>query len=466
MSAKTSEIQDYSTYIESHKDDYQAELFELLRIPSVSSQSVHEQDMHKAADWLCSRLEAINLATEKLELGGHPVVFAETKKPNPDVPTVLIYGHYDVQPTDPEELWLTPPFEPTVRDGNVYARGASDDKGQALTHVLGAQAWYKTTGSTPVNVKFLIEGDEECSGETLDGFVRSNPEKLSCDCVVVSDSQMFAPGRPALVYGLRGLVYFEVIYNGPDKDLHSGTYGGAITNPAVALCKAIAKVQDERYKITFPDFYADVKPIESDEQERLAGLGINDAEFLSKVGVSDSIGENGFTLTERRWARPTFDVCGFKSGYIGEGGKTVLPATASAKMSCRLVPFQNPEKILAGIKQFFQDACPPGVTMEFIEHSYTPAVEIDVNNPYVKAAAKTLEKAFGRSPEFIRDGGSIPIVSAFAESLKCPVLLMGFGQITDNIHSPNEHFCLADFQRGIKASAILLKQLVNVPENN
>ncbi len=449
-------------YIESHQDEFQADLFDLLRIPTISSQSAHLSDMDTAVDWLCKRLETIDLKAEKLKLGGHPVVYAETKMPNPALPTILFYGHYDVQPTDPDELWDTPAFEPTVRDGDVYARGASDDKGQFLTHILGAQAWFKTTGSIPVNVKYLIEGDEECSAESLDAFVRANPDKLACDCVVISDSQMFGPGRPAIVYGLRGIVYFEVIYKGPNRDLHSGTYGGAITNPAVALCKAIAAVQDSRYKVTIPEFYSDVKPIESEEQQRLAGLGINDAEFLSAVGVSDSVGEQGYTLTERRWARPSFDVCGIKSGYTGEGGKTVLPSVASAKLSCRLVPRQDPVKILAAARQFFQNACPAGVTMEWIEHSYTPAMVLDVDNPYIIAAANTLEKAFGRSPEFIRDGGSIPIVISFSESLKKPVLLLGLGQNSDNIHSPNEHFSLTDFHRGIKASAMLIKQIASM----
>ena len=462
MSTQTPEIPDYIEYIESHKDEYEKDLFELLSIPSISSQSEHDGDVAKTAQWICDRLTSMNLDAQVVETTGHPAVFAQTKNPNPDVPTILFYGHYDVQPVDPLNLWKTPPFEPVINDGFVYARGASDDKGQMFTHILGPEAWYKTTGSMPVNVKYILEGDEESGGDAMDTFVRNNADLLACDCVVISDSQMFAPGRPAICYGLRGLAYVEVIYKGPDKDLHSGTFGGAVTNPAIALCKAIAGVHDDRYKITFPDFYADVKPMEPVEQERIAALGIDETAFLASAGVTDSVGENGYTITERHWARPTFDVNGIVSGYTGEGSKTVLPAVASAKMSCRLVPYQDPEKIVESIKQYFQNACPPGITMEFITHSYTPAVIVDVNNPFVKAAAKTLEKAFGRSPEFTRDGGSIPIVSAFTEALDSPVLLLGWGQITDNIHSPNERFCLADFHRGIKASAILLKQLAGI----
>lgn len=459
----TESSKDFIEYIDSNRETYKKELFDFLRIPSISSKPSYKPHMEKAAQWLIDRFQSFGLTTELLDTGGNAAVFAQTAQ-TPGVPTVLVYGHYDVQPPEPLEEWQTPPFEPVEKEGNVYARGASDDKGQLLTHILAAQAWIKTAGRTPVNLKFLLEGDEESSGDFLDAFVRKNPGKLACDCVVISDSQMFAPGQPAIAYGLRGIIYSEVTYHGPNRDLHSGTYGGAVTNPATALCKALAGVHDERYKITIPGFYDDVRPISSEEQQRLAGLAINDAEFLNNLGVSDSVGEWGFTLTERRWARPCFDICGLVSGYTDEGAKTVLPSKATAKISCRLVPEQDPEKIKEQLKQYFQDACPPGITMTWQNYSSARAVCVDVKSGYVKAAAQTLEKVYGRSPEYIRDGGSIPIVLAFTEALNAPVLLLGWGLGSDNIHSPNEHFSLADFYRGIKASAYLLKQLANIEE--
>ncbi len=292
----TESSKDFIEYIDSNRETYKKELFDFLRIPSISSKPSYKPHMEKAAQWLIDRFQSFGLTTELLDTGGNAAVFAQTAQ-TPGVPTVLVYGHYDVQPPEPLEEWQTPPFEPVEKEGNVYARGASDDKGQLLTHILAAQAWIKTAGRTPVNLKFLLEGDEESSGDFLDAFVRKNPGKLACDCVVISDSQMFAPGQPAIAYGLRGIIYSEVTYHGPNRDLHSGTYGGAVTNPATALCKALAGVHDERYKITIPGFYDDVRPISSEEQQRLAGLAINDAEFLNNLGVSDSVGEWGFTLT-------------------------------------------------------------------------------------------------------------------------------------------------------------------------
>ena len=445
-------------YIEGHADQFEAELCEFLRIPSVSADPNHQADIARAADWVADQLRSLKLATEVIQTSGNPLVYAESPHVD-DAPTVLVYGHYDVQPADPLEQWESPPFEPTRRGGNLYARGATDDKGQLLTHVKGVQAWIETEGRLPINLKFLIEGEEEVGSGALEPFIREQADRLACDCVVISDGSQFAPGMPAITYGLRGIAYYELRVQGPARDLHSGSFGGSVTNPANALAKILAGLIDERGKVLIPGFYDDVVPLSDRERNEFAALPFDEAEFRAQVGVDGVTGEEGYTTLERRWARPTYDVCGLWSGYQGEGAKTVLPATAGAKISFRLVPSQEPEKITTALKTKLAELTPPGIKLEVIDFHNGPGVLIPLQSPYIQAAAVAIERAFGRQPVFTREGGSIPIVSTFHDALGADILLIGWGQDDDNTHSPNEKFCLADFHRGIQASAALWHEL-------
>jgi succinyl-diaminopimelate desuccinylase len=403
----------------------------------------------------------MGLATELIETAGHPLVYAQTPAV-PGAPVALVYGHYDVQPPEPLDEWITPPFEPTVRDGNIYARGATDDKGQMLTHVKSVEAWSETSGELPIQVKFLIEGEEEVGSEHLTPFVRQNRAKLACDAVIISDSCQFAPGVPAITYGLRGIAYFELRLRGPKQDLHSGTFGGAVTNPAHALVELAAALKDKDGRIQVPGFYDDVIPLTERERAEFRALPTTDAEFMQQIGATGLSGEKGFTSLERRWARPTLDINGLTSGYQGEGAKTVLPARASAKFSFRLVPNQEPAKIAASLRRFLEDRLPPGIQMELIDHHGAPGVLISLDSPYIRAGAAAIEAGFGRPPVFIREGGSIPIVTTFARELGADVLLLGWGQNDDNTHSPNEKFSLDDYHRGTLASAYLWPELAKV----
>jgi succinyl-diaminopimelate desuccinylase len=375
---------------------------------------------------------------------------------------VLVYGHYDVQPPDPLSEWITPPFEPTQREGNLYARGATDDKGQMFTHVKSAEAWLKTEGKLPVNLKYLIEGEEEIGSEHLAPFIQEHKDELACDCVVVSDTSQFAPGQPAITYGLKGIAYFELRLQGPKQDLHSGTFGGAVTNPANTLAKMLASLSDAHGRVTIPGFYDDVVPLAAREREQFADLDFSDERFMRQIGVTGVSGENGYTTLERRWARPTYDINGLTSGYQGEGAKTVLPARASAKFSFRLVPNQDPRKIAAALRTKLEGLCPPGIRLELTEFHSAPGVVMSLDSPYMQAAARAIEKGFGRAPVFIREGGSIPVVTTFAQVLDVDTLLLGWGQDDDNTHSPNEKFSLADFHKGIKASAHLWGELARL----
>ncbi|MBU4398736.1 MAG: dipeptidase, partial [Planctomycetes bacterium] len=389
---------------------------------------------------------------------GHPMVYAET----PTVagaPTALVYGHYDVQPSDPLEKWTTPPFEPTRRDGNIVARGATDDKGQLLTHLKSLEAWMNVEGRLPINLKFIIEGEEEVGSHGLEKFLAEHSDRLACDCVVISDGSQFAPGVPAVTYGLRGIAYYELHVIGPNRDLHSGSFGGSVTNPANALAMILGGLIDKDSRVTIPGFYDDVVPLSDRERKEMAALPFDEKEFYEQIGVDGAIGEAGYTALERRWARPTFDVCGIWGGYQGEGAKTVLPSMAAAKFSFRLVPNQDPAKVSAGLKTCLAELCPPGVKTELIDCHGAPGVLVPLDSPYVEAAARAIEHAFGRRPVFTREGGSIPIVTTFHQRLGADALLIGWGQDDDNTHSPNEKFSLADFHRGIKASAKLWEEL-------
>jgi succinyl-diaminopimelate desuccinylase len=445
-------------YLTANRSRFESELCELLRIASVSADSRHKDDVRRAAEWVAGQFRSLGLATEVIPTAGHPLVFAQSPLVA-GAATVLVYGHYDVQPPDPLGEWTSPPFEPTVRNGNLYARGATDDKGQMLTHVKSAEAWIKTAGKLPINLKYLIEGEEEVGSANIYSFLDQNKDKLACDVVVISDTSQFGAGKPAITYGLKGLAYFELRLTGPKQDLHSGTFGGAVTNPANALAKMLAALRDEDGRVTVPGFYDDVVPLTDREREQFRELSFSEPEFMRKIGVEAVTGEKGYTTLERRWARPTFDINGLTSGYQGEGAKTVLPAKASAKFSFRLVPDQNPKKIAAALEAKLRELCPPGIRMELVPFGAGPGVVMSLDSPYMAAAARAIKRSFGRAPVYIREGGSIPIVTAFREQLGVEVLLLGWGQDDDNTHSPNEKFSLEDYHRGIKASGYLWEEL-------
>ena len=448
-------------YIESQRDAFAADLAELLRIPSVSADSRLNAETKRAADWVASQFTSLGLKTETIPTAGQPLVYAETA-PVAGKPIVLVYGHYDVQPPEPLDEWISPPFEPTVRNGNIYARGATDDKGQMLTHVKSVAAWIKSVGKLPLQVKFLIEGEEEVGSEHLGPFVQQNREKLACDAVVISDCSQFAPGVPAITYGLRGIAYYELRLRGPKQDLHSGTFGGAITNPANALVTLLAALRDKEGRIQVPGFYDDVEAITEREREEYQALPHTDQEFMDSVGVTGMFGEAGYSSLERRWARPTFDINGLTSGYQGEGAKTVLPAKASAKFSFRLVPKQDPHKITTALRKFLEERVPAGIQMELVDHHGAPGVVVPLESPFMSAAAAAIESAFGRAPVLVREGGSIPIVNTFTRELGADALLLGWGQNDDNTHSPNEKFSLEDYHRGTLASAYLWQEIAKV----
>jgi len=445
-------------YLAANKDRFEDDLCELLRIPSVSADSKHRQDVERAAGWLHGQFAKLGFRTETVKTAGHPIVLAES--PHVDgAPTVLVYGHYDVQPPDPLDQWTTPPFEPTRRDGNLYARGATDDKGQMLTHVKSAEAWMAAEGRLPVNLKYLIEGEEEVGSHNLYDFIDQHKDRLACDVVVISDTSQFGRGLPAITYGLRGIAYYELRLTGPKQDLHSGTFGGAVVNPANTLCRMLTALIDQRGRIQVPGFYDDVLPLDEHERKQLGSLPFDEKKFMEQIAVDAVAGEEGFTTLERRGARPTFDINGLTSGYQGEGAKTVLPAKASAKFSFRLVPNQDPQKISASLEKMLRGLCPRGIKMELIDFHGAPGVVVPLDSPYIEAAAKAIEHGFGRRPLFMREGGSIPVVTTFKQKLGVDTLLLGWGLDDDNAHSPNEKFSLADFHRGIRASAQLWAEL-------
>lgn len=445
-------------YLEAHRNTFEDQLKDLIRIPSVSAQPDHDADTRRAAVFIREDLAKIGLKAELIETKRHPIVHAEWLGA-PGKPTLLIYGHYDVQPPEPLEPWLSPPFEPTIRDGNLYARGATDDKGQMFTHLKAAEAWLKGTGALPVNVKFLIEGEEEVGGANLEAYVAENAARLACDYAVISDTSQFAPGMPAITYGLKGLAYFEIRVQGANRDLHSGTYGGAVANPANALATILASLKGPDGRIRIDGFYDAVKPLEDWERAEFAKLPFSEAEFQADLAVPALVGEEGYTTLERKWARPTCDVNGLFGGYAGPGPKTVLPCAAGAKLSFRLVPDQEPKTIERLFRDHVAKVAPPGVKVEVITHSGAPAVLVSVDTPGVRAAVRAIEAGFGKRPVFIREGGSIPVVGLFKQHLNVDTLLLGWGQNDDNLHGPNEKFSLADFHRGIKAGAHLYHEL-------
>ncbi len=445
-------------HLQDNRQSHLAQLFDLLRIPSISADPTMKSSMTEAANWVASRFRSIGLSVELITGDGPPLVYASSP-PVPGAPVVLVYGHYDVQPCDPLNLWTTPPFEPEVRSGNIYARGSTDDKGQMLTHVQSVAAWAATGQKLPLQVKFLIEGEEENGSAVLEHTLPTLHEKLACDVIVISDSSQYGPGQPAITYGLRGLAYFELRVQGPKADLHSGSFGGAVTNPALALARILTEIKTPDGRIQLPGFYDSVKPLAASERAMWAGLGFSDDQFKKQLGVPALTGEEGFTTLERRWARPTFDVHGLMGGYQGEGGKTIIPAWAGAKISFRLVPDQTPKSVGEQLRAFISTHTPPGVTVEVIDLHGGEGVVVDPNSRFMKGACQAVEEGFGKSPVLIREGGSIPIVAQMVQALHCDVLLMGWGLDDDGAHSPNEKFCLEDYYRGIRASTRLWHHL-------
>lgn len=446
-------------YIAKNKKAFGDLWFEALRIPSVSAQPDHKPDMARMADWLIERLSAMGLKTRRIATKGNPLVYAESPK-IPGKPTVLIYGHYDVQPADPLDEWLSPPFEPTVRDGFVFARGADDDKGQSLSHLFGVESLIKT-GGLPVQVKFIFEGEEEIGSGSLEKFLeeKKNRDLLAADTILVSDTDMAAPNTPAITYGLRGILGCEIQLTGPNRDLHSGLYGGSVMNPVIGLCRMLASLMDENGKVLIPGFYDDVAQISAAERQAFAERPFDEKDSYASIGLTEAFGEPEFTVLERRGARPTFDVNGITGGYQGKGGKTIIPSKASAKMTFRMVPNQDPAKILRSLRTYLKKQLPAGLVMKIFGEQKSAGFLVSLESPYVAAAARGLKNVFGKKPLFIRDGGSIPVIAALSMRLGADVVLAGLGVEENGIHSPNERYALDAFYKGISASAAMISEM-------
>ena len=438
---------------------FQDELFDFLRIPSVSARSEHDGDTARAADWLAGAMQRAGLTVEVMATDGHPIVLGEWRSAGPDAPTVLIYGHYDVQPPEPLDLWTTPPFEPAVRDGRIYARGSVDDKGQLYLHVKALEAHLGARGSLPVNVVVLAEGEEEVGSEHLAEFVETHADRLRADVVVISDSAMFAPGLPSLLFSLRGLAYLQIDVQGPDRDLHSGSYGGAVVNPAMALARILATFHDAEGRVAIDGFYDGVRDWGDAVRGQIRSLPFEEEAFREETGASSLGGERGFSVLERLWTRPTCEVNGLLSGYTGEGAKTVLPAKAMAKVSFRLVPDQDPSRIGQLVRAHVARVAPDGVRVEVRELHGGRPWKAEPSGPLFEAARRALAAAFGREPVLAGEGGSIPVVGDFERILGAPVLLIGFGLPGENAHAPDEWMSVENFEQGMRAIAVLWDEM-------
>lgn len=434
------------------------ELFEFLRIPSVSARSEHAGDVARAAAWVADAMRHIGLSAEIVPTAGHPVVVGEWRGAGAGAPTALVYGHYDVQPAEPLELWTSPPFEPSVRDGKIFARGSVDDKGQLFLHLKALEAHLVVRGALPVNIVVVAEGEEEVGSEHLAPFVEANAPRLAADAVVISDSAMFAPGVPSILSSLRGLAYVQVDVRGPAGDLHSGSYGGAVVNPATALARIIASLHDEQGRVAVPGFYDAVREWPPAAREQIRALPFDEGAFRREVGAPSLGGERGFSTLERIWTRPTCEVNGLLSGYTGEGAKTVLPATAMAKVSCRLVPDQMPERVGELLRAHIERVAPAGVTVTVTHLHGGRPWRADLGGPLYDAARRALEASFGHAPVVTGEGGSIPVVGDFARVLGAPVLLVGFGLPGENAHAPDEWLSDENFTRGMRAMAMLWQE--------
>ncbi len=447
-------------YAEAHRGEFLSELKDLIRIPSISTTPDHKQDVRRAAEWVANQLRQIGMTTVEIyETPGHPIVFGSWMGA-PGASTILIYGHYDVQPADPLEEWVTGPFDPTERNGNLYARGSTDDKGQMFAHLKGVQSLMQTnSGKLPVNVKFLIEGEEETGSTNLDAFMESHKDLLRADVTVISDSHIQSLDQPSIVYGLRGLVYMEIEVKGPRTDLHSGSFGGGVHNPAQVLCEIITSLHNPDGSIAVKGFYDKVHKLTEKERALMAEVPLTEEEWKEHTGVRQSWGEAGYTLRERIGARPTLEVNGLIGGFTGVGAKTVLPAKAMAKVSCRLVDEQDPYEIEKLVRSHVESVAPSTVTVEVrgLNYGYPSVVPID--SPAIGAAITAYERGFGAKPVFMREGGSIPVVATIQHMFNIPVLLMGFGLPDDALHAPNEKFSLECFYRGINTSVAILEEL-------
>lgn len=438
-------------FLKHHHDRYEQELMDILRIPSISSDPEHHEDMRKMAELLKKEMRSIGMDSVRIiETGGHPVVYSEWLNA-PGKPTILIYGHYDVQPVDPVELWSSPPFEPVIKNGKVFARGSADDKGQIYIHLKAIEAWLATKGSLPVNVKLVFEGEEEVGSEHLEDFIKEHQEMLKADYVVISDTPMFREGYPGITYGLRGLAYLQVNLRGTSTDLHSGSFGGLVKNPINALVEILAKMKDEDGRILIPGFYDDVLPITEIEHEKLKNLPFDPEDFAKGIGAPALFGEAGYDYLERLWARPTFDINGIWGGFQGEGAKTVIPAEAHAKVSMRLVADQDPDDIAEKFTAYINSLVPDTMEAEVEAMHGGFGYVTNLDNPGLQAGVRALKKAFGKDVDFLREGGSIPIVKVFADIVKAPVLLMGYGLPDQNAHAPDENFSLYNFHKGIES---------------
>ena len=452
-------------YLEQNESRFVDELCEYVRFPSVSAQPKHKSDLHACAQWLVNHCQQLGLETRLYPTAGNPVVMAKTPRSAGEVtttngrPRFVIYGHYDVQPPEPFELWTSPPFEPRIQGRSLFARGASDNKGQNLAHFKAVEAYLKTGTDLPCDLTFVIEGEEEVGSRSLESFLQEHRHKLACDAIVISDTGMPTPRHPALTYGLRGITSFELTVHGPSRDLHSGIFGGTVDNPAMALAQLLARLRDKNGRVAIPGFYDDVAPLSAYERKQFARLPFKASEYRKFLGVPALFGERGFTPLEQRSARPTLEINGLTSGYQGEGSKTIIPAWARVKVTVRLVPNQKPERIIKLVRNHLKKLCPPTVRLEIKSGHGAEPYLFSPTGPHAQAGLRALKAAFGSEPVLMREGGSIPIVNVFKKVLRADSLLLGLGLPDDNAHSPNEKFDLDCFAKGQRMSAHLWQEL-------
>jgi len=452
-------MKDILSYFEKNRTRYLSELKDLIAIPSISTDPAHKKDINRCAAWISNHLKSIGMQGVRIfPTKGHPIVYAEWLGA-PGAPTVLLYGHYDVQPVDPVNLWTSPPFKATIRKGNVYARGTADDKGQVLIHLKGIEAFLKNRGALPINLKMIVEGEEEIGSDHLGGFVSSHKKLLKADVVVISDTSMFARGVPSLCYSLRGLAYMQIDLTGPNKDLHSGSFGGSVHNPVQALSEIIAKLHDDKGRVTIPGFYRKVRKLTAKERRSFRKLPWNDKKYARELGVKELYGEKGFSTLERLWARPTLECNGIWGGFTGEGAKTVLPSKASAKISMRLVPDQKADEVAKLFSAYIKKITPKSCSVDVRYLHGGEAAITPLESPGVRAAVRALEKGFGKKPLYQREGGSIPIVVQFKEILGLETVLLGFGLPDENAHAPDEFINLQNFFGGIRTVAHFYNEL-------
>ena len=460
MSQKNDAARHYSR---SQAERFQHELYDFLHIPSVSTNPAHAADMQRAAEWLVTQMHDLGLQNAQvMPTAGYPVAYGEWLGAGQDKPTVLVYGHYDVVPAEMADGWHTPPFEPTVKNGKIYARGATDDKGQLFIHIKALESYLKTTGSAPVNVKFFIEGEEEVASPNLVPFIKAHLDLLKSDVCIISDTSMRTIEEPSILHSLRGMTYLEVEVQGPSDDLHSGLWGGAVHNPALALVEILGKLYNPDNTIAVPGFYDDVVPLTDEERTMIAKTNLSAAQYKQSTGVPAVWGDTNYTIRERIAARPTLDINGLWSGWSGPGPKTIVPAKAGAKISSRLVGNQDPHKIYDLIKSYIESITPPTVTVDVRLITTGKAALFSFDIPEMQAAARAYEKAWGATPLFTRGGGSIPVVAEIADLMNIPVVMMGYGLDDDGLHSPNERFGIEMFQQGIETAIVYLEELAKL----